>query len=47
MTMRDFAVALVILAAPSLARAETQHFSVIFGGKNVGHLTADTVPPKP
>jgi imidazolonepropionase-like amidohydrolase len=42
MTMRHFAVALMILAAPSLAGAETEHFSVIVGGKNVGHLTADT-----
>jgi imidazolonepropionase-like amidohydrolase len=42
MTMRHFAAALMILAAPSLAVAETEHFSVIVGGKNVGHLTADT-----
>ena len=43
MTSRELAVALVfVLAAPSWARAGTEHFSVIFGGKNVGHLAADT-----
>ena len=35
-------LALLISAAPTLALAETTTFSVIFGGKNVGHLIADT-----
>ncbi|WP_216838876.1 amidohydrolase family protein [Caulobacter sp. S45] len=32
----------LILTTPTLALAETANFSVIFGGKNVGHLIADT-----
>jgi imidazolonepropionase-like amidohydrolase len=36
------ALALALAAAPTLASAETVAFSVIFGGKTVGHLIADT-----
>jgi hypothetical protein len=38
------AISALALAAvlPTLASAETANFSVIFGGKNVGHLIADT-----
>lgn len=32
----------LLLAAPSLAQAETSTFTVIFGGKDIGHLIADT-----
>jgi imidazolonepropionase-like amidohydrolase len=43
MTSTRIAIALAfVLAAPSFARADTAHFTVILGGKNVGHLTADT-----
>ena len=39
---RAVALALLISVAPTLALAETTTFSVIFGGKNVGHVIADT-----
>jgi Amidohydrolase family len=45
MTNKQVALALAlvcILALPSLADAGTERFTVIAGGKNVGHLTADT-----
>jgi hypothetical protein len=42
-TSKNFAIALVLmLALPSFARADTARFTFILGGKNVGHLTADT-----
>ena len=39
---RAVALALLISVAPTLALAETTTFSVIFGGKNIGHVIADT-----
>jgi imidazolonepropionase-like amidohydrolase len=36
------AVAALSLALPTLASAETASFTVVFGGKNVGHLVAET-----
>jgi hypothetical protein len=36
------AVAALSLALPTLASAQTARFTVVFGGKNVGHLIADT-----
>jgi hypothetical protein len=36
------ASAAMLLAVPTLASAETASFTAIFGGKNVGHLIADT-----
>ena len=36
------AVSALLLALPGLAAAETQSFTVVVGGKNVGHLIADT-----
>jgi imidazolonepropionase-like amidohydrolase len=40
---RIFAVTLAAaVAMSSVAVAETAHFSVMFGGKNIGHLTAET-----
>lgn len=41
--IRTLAAALALsLAVPTLAAAETVNFTVVFGGKNVGHLIADT-----
>jgi hypothetical protein len=41
--VRILAVALTaIVAISSVAVAETARFSVMFGGKNIGHLTAET-----
>ena len=34
--------ATVLVAVPSLASAETASFTAVFGGKNVGHLIAET-----
>jgi Amidohydrolase family len=43
MTNKNSAFALIcMLALPTIGAAATEHFTVIFGGKNVGHLTADT-----
>jgi hypothetical protein len=43
MTSRYGVVALAaILALPSLAKAQSERYSVIFGGTNVGHLIAET-----
>lgn len=36
------AVAALSLAIPAAASAETARYTVVFGGKNVGHLVADT-----
>lgn len=40
--MRKMSLALVLALAPPPAVAETARFTAIFGGKNVGHLIADT-----
>ena len=43
MSDRILAVTLTaIVAMSSVAVAETARFSVMFGGKNIGHLTAET-----
>ncbi len=43
MIFRNLAIALaMMLAGTSFARADTARFSVIFGGKNIGHLWAET-----
>jgi imidazolonepropionase-like amidohydrolase len=39
---RAIALALILGAAPLVVRADSERFTVIFGGKNVGHLWADT-----
>nr|MEA2797001.1 hypothetical protein [Phenylobacterium sp.] len=39
---KTLALAAAVLAAPSLASAETASFTAVFGGKNVGHLIAET-----
>jgi hypothetical protein len=39
---KAIALALLLAAAPLVGRADTERFTVIFGGKNVGHLWADT-----
>ena len=36
----------LLLSAASVANAETARFTVIFGGKDIGHLTADTAGGK-
>jgi imidazolonepropionase-like amidohydrolase len=40
------AISLIALAYPAIANAGTEHFTVIFGGKNVGHLNAETTGGK-
>src|SRR3981189_608246 len=40
--LKTLALAPALLAAPSLASAETASFTAVFGGKNVGHLIAET-----
>ena len=40
-TLRTAALVLSIILAPALASAATESFTVIFGGKNVGHLKVD------
>src|SRR3977135_1904649 len=39
---KTLALAAAVLAVPSLASAETASFTAVFGGKNVGHLIAET-----
>jgi imidazolonepropionase-like amidohydrolase len=40
------ALGLIALTLPSIAMASTEQFTVIFGGKKVGHLTANTTGNK-
>ncbi|MEP6539944.1 MAG: amidohydrolase family protein [Bryobacteraceae bacterium] len=42
MRARLFVCVIFMTCLPWLAEAETQSFSVIFGGKNLGHVTAET-----
>ena len=46
MTTRTILALCLALAAPASAMAETAAYSIIFGGKTVGHLIADTVGAK-